>query len=191
MHSHSPKLRCVRSSPSRAGTNAKLLPPSHLPPPVHFLSLPPSLTAPPKKERGECGCGDGVCIYFTKINHHLQAILRLDPYKQRVRLMDECPGDSSVSASPGGPPWRPRRQHFQLPFSNSLPSQPRFTLCCLSVRRAPGHRKRRFPECPGLETITASVLNIFRGKRCANSSLRGASHRPLEGVYPSRESSSL
>lgn len=101
--------------------------------------------------------------------------------------MDQCPGDSSVSASAGGPPWRPRGPHFQLRFSNSLPSQPPFTLCCLFVRRAPGHRKRRLPECQELETITGSVLNIFGGKRCANSSLRWALLGPLEGVYSSRE----
>lgn len=100
--------------------------------------------------------------------------------------MDECPGDSSVSASPRGPPWRPRRPHFQLRCSNSLPSQPPFTLCCLFVRRAPAHRKRRFPECPELETITGSVF-VFRGKRGANSALRRALHGPLEGVYSSKE----
>lgn len=53
--------------------------------------------------------------------------------------------------------------------------------------RAPGHRKRRLPECQELETITGSVLNIFGGKRCANSSLRWALLGPLEGVYSSRE----
>lgn len=101
--------------------------------------------------------------------------------------MDECPGDSSAAASPRGPPRRPRRPHFQLRLSNSLPSQPPFTLCCLFVRRAPGHRKRRFPECQGSETITGSVFKIFRGKRGADSSLRRALHGPLEGVYSSRE----
>lgn len=90
---------------------------------IHFLLPTPFPHPSPrkKKERGECGCGDGVCIYFTKINHHLQAILRLDPFEQRVRLMDECPGDSSVSASPRGPPWRPRRAALPTPVLQ-LPS---------------------------------------------------------------------
>ncbi|KAK2492374.1 hypothetical protein MC885_016819 [Smutsia gigantea] len=78
--------------------------------------------------------------------------------------MDECPGDSPVSASPGGPPWPPHRPRFQLRVSNSLPSQPPFTLCCLFVHRAPGHQKRRFPEYPELEAISGSVLNIFGGE---------------------------
>ncbi|KAB0395920.1 hypothetical protein E2I00_016705 [Balaenoptera physalus] len=83
--------------------------------------------------------------------------------------MDECPGDSSVSASPRGPPWCPRRLRFGLRPSNSLLPQPLFTLCCLFVRRAPRHRKRRFPERPELETLSSSVFDIFRGKRCVKT----------------------
>lgn len=100
-----------------------------------------------------------------------------------MRRMDECPGDSSVSASPRGPPWRPRRPRFQLRPSNSLPPQPPFILCCLFVRRAPGHRKRRFPELSELETIWGSVLNISRGKRCVQAHHRAElCSRPLGGV---------
>lgn len=97
--------------------------------------------------------------------------------------MDECPGDSSVSASPWGPPWRPRRPGFQLRSSDSLPPQPLFTLCCLSVRRTPGHQKRRFPELPELDTIWGSILNISQGKRCTQTRHRaGLCTRPLGGV---------
>lgn len=97
--------------------------------------------------------------------------------------MDECLGDSSVSASPWGPPWRPRRLGFQLWSSNSPPPQPPFTLCCLFVRRTPGHQKRRFPELPELETIWGSILNIARGKHCTQTRHRaGLCTRPLGGV---------
>lgn len=64
--------------------------------------------------------------------------------------MDECPGDSSVSASPRGPPWRPERPRFQLRRSpHCPPPRPPLTLRCLFTRRAPGHRKRPFPERSG------------------------------------------
>uniref|UniRef100_A0A9L0KB86 Homeobox A3 n=1 Tax=Equus asinus TaxID=9793 RepID=A0A9L0KB86_EQUAS len=46
--------------------------------------------------------------------------------------------------------------------------------------RAPGHRKRRFPERPELETISGSVLDIFRGLRGA--AIGGGASRDRGGV---------
>lgn len=96
--------------------------------------------------------------------------------------MGECPGDSSESASPRGLPGHPHRRRLQLCSSKSFLPRPPFTLCCLFVRRAAGCRKRGVPERPELETLSASALDIFRGKRCVPT-LHRAGPRTGEEVY--------
>lgn len=99
--------------------------------------------------------------------------------------MDECPGDSSVSASPRGSPRHPHRRRLQLCSSNSLLPRPPFTLCCLFVRRATGCRKRGVPERPELETHSASALDIFRGKRAASQLFTASALAPVkEFTFP-------